>query len=133
MIRKIPIIKYLCPFCGKVISGYTKIQVYFNYSIHLAGGKCVWPPKSGKEREEKLKRCRVTLGITEDEIKSVKTPRKQIIRCPKCNYEWKGKNPFRRKSKYIKCPKCKSPISTFEVQNALLEGEGKRNWANSTD
>jgi DNA transposition AAA+ family ATPase len=68
MIRKKPTVQYICPLCKKVISGYTKIQVYSRYVVHLAGKKCIYPSPSKGEKEEMIKKCQKILGISDAEL-----------------------------------------------------------------
>ena len=66
MIRKIPTIQYLCPRCKKVLSGYTKFQVWFQYGMHTHASHPI-------EENELVQQCQKELGISDEEFH---TPRR---------------------------------------------------------
>ena len=61
MVRKIPTIQYLCPRCKKVFSGYTKFQVWFQYSTHTHTSHLM-------EEGELVQQCQKKLGISDEEL-----------------------------------------------------------------
>ena len=66
---KISKIQYICPDCQKDFQGYTKSQVWFQYSMHA------YTMRPAKE-EELIKLCQKKLGISDEELF---TPRQKII------------------------------------------------------